>query len=126
MPWWPKDCDGGVVDHRIDPYRDRGAVVSDNGEPVMRVFVQVDLERQHAAGHLWWRRWSPPREFVVLHMLMRDGFQTDSWLSDEVLSDELDDWSQGRFRWDGRPMRIDWFEASQSQTLREQLGLDER
>ncbi|MFC7593689.1 hypothetical protein ACFQU3_00075 [Terrabacter sp. GCM10028922] len=69
MPWRPSDFDGAVVDHRIDPYRDRGAVVSDNGEPVMRVFVQVARERRLVAGRLWWRRWSEPQEFVILHML---------------------------------------------------------
>ncbi|WP_030201824.1 hypothetical protein [Terrabacter tumescens] len=126
MPLWPKDYDGALVDHRLDPYRDRAAVVSDNGEPAMQVFIQVDLERKQTAGHLWWRRWSHPREFVVLHMLMCDGVQTDSWLSDEVLGDELDDWSQGRFMWDGKPMRIDWCDATKSEALRNELGLDER
>ena len=73
VPWNPDRSEAAVPDHRLDPYRDRGALVRLGDQEVMRIYVQVDALWTQTSGHLWWRRWSKPREFVILHMFLVDG-----------------------------------------------------
>jgi hypothetical protein len=124
MPWRP-DWSPSPVDHRLDPYRDRGGVVLlDDG--VLRIYVQVDQMCTQVSGHLWWRRWSPPREFVILHMLLDEETPTDTYLDEEDLDNELTYWAGGRFLWLGREYPLAWFRTHESAALRHMLGLDEQ
>jgi len=125
VPWKPPFTDLVEVDHRLDPYRNRGASVGDTDRRVMRVYVQVDSLSTQRSGCLWWRVWSTPREFIVLHMLMEDGTYDDAWLWGTPLDEELLDWSQGIFRHQGRALPLRWLDAEQSATLQRESGLGE-
>lgn len=124
VPRRPDRSQSPRTDHRLDPYRNRGGVVVLDDHQVLHVYVQVDALWTQTSGHLWWRRWSPPREFVILHMLFDDETQGDTWLVDDALDDELADWSKGRFKWDGHERPLTWFHAEESAGLRQTLGLD--
>ncbi|GAA2549083.1 hypothetical protein GCM10009861_06080 [Neomicrococcus aestuarii] len=52
---------------------------------------------------MWWRRWSAPREFVMLYMDYPDGQFDDAMLDEEELDDEIDSWERGEFS--GQPYR---------------------
>lgn len=125
MPWRPDRSESSPVDHRLDPYRDRGGVVLLDDDQVFGIYVQVDALWTQISGHLWWRGWSPPGEFVIVHMLF-DEAQGDTWLADDALDDELTYWARGRFPWLGHEYRLTWFRAHESAALRRTLGLDER
>ncbi|GAB3820569.1 hypothetical protein GCM10028820_26940 [Tessaracoccus terricola] len=124
VSWKPGRSTMVVPDHRLDPYRDLGAVVRFGDHEIMQIYVQVDAVSRQTSGHLWWRQWSRPREFVILHMLMEDGFQTDSWLMEDQLDDELRSWAEGRFDWLGQQHTLTWFDTQRSAALRETLRLD--
>ena len=90
----------------------------------MRIYVQVDSLWTLTSGHLWWRRWSKPREFVILHMLLKSDSQSDSWLWGVGLDNELRAWSEDRFEWAGQQHALTWFNRQRSAALRHTLLLD--
>lgn len=54
---------------------------------------------------MWWRRWSAPREFVVLYMEYPDGEYEDTHLDQEELDEEINSWDRGEFY--GHPVQND-------------------
>src|SRR5262245_50862634 len=90
-------------DPRLDPYRDRAALVSDDEGAVGRMYVQVQTRWHETGGRLWWRRWSPPYEVPYGLIEFEDGGGFDDWLCrPEDLDQELADWAQSRFRYRGQ------------------------
>ena len=124
MPWNPDRSEVAVADHRLDVYRDRGAFVSLGDQEVMQIYVQVDALWTQTSGHLWWRQFSRLREFVILHMLFEDGSQSDAWLMEGELDDELRSWAEGYFDWSGQQHALTWFDNQKSAVLRRALMLD--
>lgn len=91
----------------------------------MRIYVQVDALWTQTSGHLWWRQFSPLREFVILHMLFEDGSQSDAWLMEGDIDDELTSWAAGCFQWADQQHALTWFDKQESAALREALMLDD-
>ena len=99
--------------------------MTDDDRLVMRIFVQVDSLRTQRSGHLWWRKWSEPQEFVVLHIVMDDGTYDEAWLWGDSLEDELHEWSSGTFVYQGNEFALQWLDAIESVALRREIGLVE-
>lgn len=122
VPWKP-DWSQLAPDPRLDPYRHRAAALSRDGVAVGTLCAEPDHLTTQASGHLWWRSFSPQREFLKLWITI-DGRQTDAWTDGPELDMDLENWSRGIFLFGGEPYACTWFDDSQSAKPRKQLGID--
>lgn len=122
VPWKP-DWSQLVPDSRLDPYRHRAAALSRDGVAVGTLYAEPDHLTTRISGHLWWRSFSEPREFLKLWITI-DGRQTDAWTEGPQLDLDLGNWSRGIFLLGGEPYACAWFDDSQSADLRKQLGIE--
>lgn len=86
------------------------------------MYVQPDVMSLQVGGHLWWRKWSPEREFVILYLETPDFRDTDTWILPDDLAAELDDWDEGRFEW-GETFRLTWMDDAAAEAMRQRWGL---
>jgi len=87
-------------------------------------YVQPDVLSTVIGGHLWWRRWSPPEEFVILWIRTPDHHDTDTWVLPDDLIGEVDDWDQGIFRWVGEVLQLSWLDDTSTQAMRRALQIE--
>jgi hypothetical protein len=125
MSWNPpRKAPPPARDQRLDGFRDRAARVFDEEDSVLlTLYVQTDFRWRRAGGHLWWRRWSHPEEFVLLHRVSEDA-HTIASLMDERLEAARDDWRAGRFEHSGKVSHLVWLEPFESQQVQRDIGLD--
>lgn len=121
MPWHPPL--GPARNPRLDQYRHRAARFSDDSGRRGRFYVQPDVISTAISGHLWWTRWSPPQEFVILWIETPEGEDTDTWILPDDLDDELTDWARGQFRYIGETYRLTWLDDAATQAMRRALQL---
>ena len=88
------------------------------------MYVQPEVMSTVVGGHLWWRRWSPPQEFVILVIQTPDHHFTDDWVSPDELDDELYDWDQGRFLYIGETYQLTWLDDAETAVIRGDFGID--
>lgn len=88
-------------------------------------YVQPDVLSTVIGGHLWWRRWSPPEEFVILWIRTPDHHDTDTWVLPDDVSGEVDDWDQGIFRWVGEAYQLSWLDDTSTQAMRRALHIED-
>lgn len=85
------------------------------------VLLTVETHWERVGGHLWWSRWSAPREAirVVLH---DEGAQTTHWV---IWGADLDtairDWREGYLRHGGQTRPVVWLDERESARIREEL-----
>lgn len=89
---------------RLGPYRRRAGRITDSTGCSGLIYVGVSVICTQVGGHLWWRRWSASREFVMLFMDYPDGRFDDAFLVED-LDAEIDTWQHGEFL--GHPFRDD-------------------
>ena len=87
-----------VPDPRFDPYRERAGALSREGEPVGLLYLRFDTCWTQVGGHLWWRRWSEPKEQVSGCIVFSHGGFDDFVETTDTLVDELEQWGRGLFR----------------------------
>ncbi|GAA1121692.1 hypothetical protein [Citricoccus alkalitolerans] len=107
MPWNPPAMsEAEEVPHpHLGPYRRRaGRITAPDGSTGL-IYINVSVICTRLGGHLWWRRWSAPQEFVMLFVDCPDGLFDDAWLDGEDLMSEIDTWQRGEFH--GHPYRDD-------------------
>lgn len=109
---------------RLGPYRRRAGRIIDPEGSTGLIYVDVSVICTQLGGHLWWRRWSEPREFVILSMIYPDGLFDDPWLDREGLTAEIDTWRRGEFHGhpyrDGKPTqyRLEWLTDEETARVR--------
>ena len=120
MPWRPDfSLVGEHADPRLDGLRDRVAVIRRQDAVVLHMLVRSDFTCTQTGGHLWWRRWSEPREFLVLLGEDPEGqLVLDHWLEGDDLTDELVDWRQGRFRFRDECLDLVWVDGPEAAAIR--------
>lgn len=82
---------------RLAPFRRRVGRFTDAQGRVGMLYIDSTVLRTQAAGHLWWRRWSDPREAALLYVEYPDGRVEDHLLDGEVLDRQIDEWEHGEF-----------------------------
>jgi hypothetical protein len=126
MTWRPRpENEGQGHDHRLDPYRERGAILTSPGDRSATLFVRMETYWHHIGGHLWWRQWSEPFEVPHGYMVFAVGGFDDWLVGREGLDEELRDWAQNRLRYVGEVLDIEWLDDAASRHVRDAvLGLD--
>ena len=88
------------------------------------MLVRLDARCSRTSGHLWWQRWSQPRDEFELWIYL-DGDFTDAYVSADDLKQELHDWQATRFRYCGESLNLAWTSPEESAHLRRtQFGDD--
>lgn len=122
---WPEAPKPKEVPHpRLGPYRRRAGRITDPEGAAGLIYVDVEVSSTRL-GHLWWRRWSPWRETVVLHVEYPDGELDDVYLDDE-LEGEIDSWDRGEFHGhpeEGGPtlFRVEWLNDEETVSVKAKL-----
>ncbi|HSN44422.1 MAG TPA: hypothetical protein VLR88_10235, partial [Propionibacteriaceae bacterium] len=116
---------GSARNPRLDPYRHRAAEFRDNKGRRGRFYVEPHQGSTAISGHLWWTRWSPPEEFVILWLETPEGYDTDTSILPEDLPDELDAWDQGQFRFLEETYQLTWLDDAATEAMRAALEIDE-
>lgn len=112
-------------DPRLDPYRERAAILTSRGHSNATLFVRMETYWTQTGGHLWWRRWSEAYEVPHGYMVFVDG-RFDDWLvSRQYLDEDLADWSRNKLRYIGELLDVEWLDDAASRHVRDEvLGLD--
>lgn len=113
-------------DARLDPYRERAAILSVHGEATTTLFVRVETWWTQRSGHLWWTRWSQ-QLFKVTHGYMEfvDGSFDDWIVGENELDEDVRDWARNKLRYVGQALDVEWLDDSASEHVRvDVLGLD--
>ncbi|GAA4609765.1 hypothetical protein GCM10023107_93310 [Actinoplanes octamycinicus] len=112
-------------DPRFDPYRERAGVLADQGEPFGVLYLRFDTSWRQLGGHLWWRRWSEPREHVTGYLALNDGGFDDFVEDADTVAEELEYWDRGRFPYRGLLLTVEWLDDEGSRRARsDAFGLD--
>lgn len=123
MSWKPRNFQA-VRNARLDPYWNRAGVVSDGDKYISTVFVEISTMVTHVSGHLWWTQWGEPREFIILHERMADGFLNDHWIYDDNVDWHLDAWDKNT-TWDMGELRdLRWLDEAGSAAIRQEFDVE--
>ncbi len=121
---WKAHNFSAVRNPRLDRYWNRAGVVSDGDRQLSTVFVEISSFVTQLSGHLWWKRFGEPYEFIILHERMADGFITDHFLMSDSLDEYLDAWDENTF-WDmGEPRDVRWLDDVGSEAVRQELEVE--
>ena len=89
----PHENETQARDARLDPYRERAAIVTSRGDRDVTLFLRMETYWTRTSGHLWWRQWSEPYEVPHGYMMFADGGFDDWLVGRDLLDEELADWS---------------------------------
>lgn len=123
MPWSPpQDAGpGGEPSHPALEFGDRAGRLLDADAPGALIFLAVETHWERVGGHLWWSRWSAPRE-VIRAVLQDEAGRATSWvISGEDLETAYRDWRAGTFRHGGQTRPVVWLDQEDSARIREEL-----
>lgn len=121
MPW-KTDWAHPVADPRLDPYRHRAASLSSKGLALGALYAEPDHVATQSTGHLWWKSFCEPREFLKLWITI-SGRQTDAWTDGRELDEDLENWRRGIFVFEGESYECTWLDDTQSAKIRRDLGI---
>jgi hypothetical protein len=126
MSWRPPyENETQARDARLDPYRERAAILTSGGDRDATLFLRMETYWTHTGGHLWWRQWSKPYEVPHGYMMFADGGFDDWLVGRDLLDEELADWSQDKLRYVGELLDVEWLDDAASRHVRDHvLGLD--
>jgi hypothetical protein len=112
-------------DPRFDPYRERAGALADQGEPFGVIYLRFDTCWWQLGGHLWWRRWSEPREQVTGYLALNYGGFDDFVEDADTVVEELGNWDRGVFPYRGLLLTVEWLDDEGSRRARSAtFGLD--
>ena len=122
MPWRPPDeTESQARDVRLDPYRERAAILSGRGDLDATLYVSIETHWTQVSRHLWWRHWSDPYEVPHGYMMFAEG-RFDDWLvAPDVLAEDLADWSHSKLRYVGEVLHVDWLDDAASRHVRDHV-----
>jgi len=124
MAWRPPyENETQARDARLDPYRERAAILISRGEQIATLYVRMETYWTQTGGHLWWRKWSKPYEVPHGYMMFADGTATDWLVGPDFLDENLADWSQNKLRYVGELLDAGWLDDARSRYVRDhELG----
>ena len=123
MPWRPRGRP--EYDPQLDPYRDRAARLRDDaGAGVATMYVEVQGYATATSGRLWWSRWTPYRESLLISYFFTDGRSTDTFAGPDDLAGILSEWADGHDDVFGHWYGIEWLSESATEQTRANLELD--
>ena len=112
-------------DPRFDPYRERAWRARGSGRAVRLLYLRFDTSWWQLGGHLWWRRWSAPREQVTGYLALNYGGFDDYVEDTDTVVEELEDWQRGLYRYRGLLLTVQWLDDESSLHARTHtFGLD--
>lgn len=117
MPWKP-DLEFHARNPRLATYRHRAACFSNDSGERGRFYVEPDVFSMVTSGHLWWSRWSQPRECIHLWIEAPVGRDTDTYVLPDDLDEELNDWDRGQFGYMGETYQLTWLDDAMTLTMR--------
>jgi hypothetical protein len=121
----PYENESQARDARLDPYRERAAILTSRADRDATLFLRMETYWTHTSGHLWWRQWSEPYEVPHGYMMFADGGFDDWLVGRDLLDEELADWSQNKLRYVGELLDVEWLDDAASRHVRDDvLGLD--
>ena len=126
MPWRPPlELPAPARDVRLDPYRERAAVLTSRGDFDATLFLRTETYWTQKSGHLWWRQWSEPYELPHGYMVFMNGEFEDWIVYPDVLDQDLADWSGNKLRYVGELLDVEWLDDEASRHVRDHvLGLE--
>src|SRR3954447_16829491 len=108
-PWRPPfENELRARDARLDPYRERAAILTRPGGRVATLLLRMETYWTQAGGHLWWRQWSQPYDVPHGYMMFADGGFDDWLVGRDALDEDLTDWSQNKLRYIGEVLDVEW------------------
>lgn len=100
MSWRPTfENESQGRDYRLDPYRERAAILIADGEVTATLSVRVETWWTRRSGYLWWKRWSQPFELPHGYMRFVDGSFDDWIVGENELDEDLRDWARNKLRY---------------------------
>lgn len=114
MPLRP-DFSGHRPNPRFDRYRDRVGRLFRGDNEVGLVLVEVGPYSEQIGGWLWWRRWGPSRDMLLLYIII-DGRFSDAVVQDA--EEKLAEYDAGHFRYYGELLHVRWTSVEESAQLR--------
>lgn len=118
MPLLPPEVDL-PLDPRLEPYRDRAALLYRGDVQIGHVFVETAWHVVQTGGRFWWRRWSEPTEAVQIYTVL-DSAATDSVETPGAFDELLAQWSAGELEFNGEVLRLRWLSDRDSRLAEEQ------
>jgi hypothetical protein len=70
------------------------------------------------SGRLWWRRWGPTTDELVVWTLVDGRFSDDYVWGPDVIFESLQLWDRGTFEHQGEIFVVRWLEADEAATIR--------
>ena len=122
VPWKP-DWSDLQPDPRLDPYRNRAALLIRDGVEVGGLYAEPEYLAIQERGHLWWRSYTAPREILKLWWQV-DGSDDDAWSDGEELTADLAGWRAGRFQIGGQQYECTWLSRGRWASIRRRLCLN--
>ena len=128
MANFPPMPHGLPVDARLDPYRNRVAILARAGHLVGYLLVLTELTDDPGAGRRPRRR-APSQEVASLYVKFRDGTcQVGSRLEGGRLEAELASWARSELELAGEQLDLRWLDPAESAKVARQqfdvLGFD--
>jgi hypothetical protein len=112
-------------DPRLDPYRERAAILTSGGDPKARLYIRIETYWTQIGGHLWWRQWSEPYEVAHGYMILADGSFDDWVVRREELDEDLANWPRNKLSYFGEILDVEWLDDTASRQSRDDIhGLD--
>ncbi|GAB4062106.1 hypothetical protein GCM10028777_00790 [Angustibacter speluncae] len=107
MPLKP-DLGGHQPSPHVIRYANRVARLSRGAAPAGYALIKPDVLSTRLAGHLWWRRWGPPRDAFWVWTVV-DGQFTDSYITEpDRVFEETVTWDRGVFEHYGELLAAEW------------------
>lgn len=122
MPWSPPGDAEARPDPALDPVRDRVGILHGGGSADgAYVLLQAETHWSRTGGHLWWSRWSAPREAIHAYLRNADGRGADWVVSDNELEAAVSDWLQGVFRHARTAYAVRWQDEDDAARIRDEF-----
>jgi hypothetical protein len=84
---------------------------------VGHVIFLTEVRSMLLGGHLWWRRWSLPREVLVPRIELADGRSSEPCLDESDIEEELELWGEDQFALDDEVLGLRWLPSGEALTV---------
>ena len=99
-------------------YASRVARLLRGDRPAGYALIQADVRATTVSGRLWWRRWGPTRDELVVWTLVDDRFSDDYVWGPDVVFESTQSWDRGAFEHQGETLVAQWLDDHEAATVR--------
>lgn len=123
--WKPPADLPSIPNPRIDPFRDRAGALTrlDDGSAAGQVYIEVEQVSAQLGGGLWWRRWGPWRDSLLIYVEIGDEID-DISIGEPHIDDEIDEWRTGRFSHGDDEYAVEWLDDTETARVRTEFGFN--